>query len=92
MIFSNGKSIENSISVNGVNLQKVDNLRYLGVCIDHQIIWKNHIAYTIKKLSKSIAIIYMAIHILDTNPDTIFIIQYLNHILIIALKYREMLI
>ena len=37
MIFSNHKSIENNISIDGVNLQKVDSLRFLGVCIDHQI-------------------------------------------------------
>ena len=31
MIFSNRKSIANNISINGVNLQMVDGLRFLGV-------------------------------------------------------------
>ena len=45
MIFYDSKSIENSISINGVNFQKVDGLKFLSVCIDHQIIWKDHITY-----------------------------------------------
>ena len=60
MIFSNHKTIEHSISIDGVNLQKVDSLRFLGVCIDHQITWKDHITYISDKLSKSVAIIYRA--------------------------------
>ena len=67
MIFSNHKSIEHSISIDGVNLQKVDSLIFLGVCIDHQITWKDHITYISNKLSKSIAIIYRAGHVLDTK-------------------------
>ena len=57
MIFSNHISIEHKISIDGVNLQKVDSLTFLGVCIDHQITWKDHITYISNKLSKSIAII-----------------------------------
>ena len=59
--------MEHSISIDGVNLQKVDSLKFLGVCIDHQITWKDHITYISNKLSKSIAIIYRASHVLDTN-------------------------
>ena len=65
MIFSNNKSIENNISINGVNLKKVDSLRFLGVCIDHLITWKDHITYILNKLFKSIAIINRASHVLD---------------------------
>ena len=43
MIFSNNKSIEHNISIDGVNLQKVDSLTFIGICIDHQITWKDHI-------------------------------------------------
>ena len=67
MIFSNHKSIEHSFSIDGVNLQKVDSLTFLGVCIDRQITWKDHITYISNKLSKSIAIIYRASHVLDTK-------------------------
>ena len=67
MTFSNHKSIENNISINGVNLQKVNSLKFLGVCIDHQITWKDHIAYISNKLSKSMAIINRARHVLDAK-------------------------
>ena len=50
-----------------MNLQKVDSLKFLGVCIDHQITWKDHITYISNKLSKSIAIINRAGHVLDTK-------------------------
>ena len=60
MISYNSKSIENNISINAVNLQKVDSLKFHSVCIDHQITWKDHITYISNKLSKSIAIICRA--------------------------------
>ena len=43
MSFSNRESIENDISINGVNLQKFGYLAFLAACIDHQITWKDHI-------------------------------------------------
>ena len=73
MIFSHHKvcfrniHIKHSISIDGVNLQKVDSLKFLGVCIDHHITWKDHITYISNKLSKSIAIINRAGHVLDTK-------------------------
>ena len=56
MTFLNCKSIENNISINGVNLLNVYSLRFCGVCIDHHISWKDHITYISNKLSNSIAI------------------------------------
>ena len=50
-----------------MNLQKVDGLTFLGVCIDHQISWKEDITYISNKLSKSIVIIHRACHVLDTK-------------------------
>ena len=66
-IFLNHKSMENSISINEVNLQKVYSLRFLGVYIDHQITWKDHIAYISNKLSEGIAIVHRASHYLETK-------------------------
>ena len=61
------KSAENCITINGVNLQNVDSLCFLGVCIDHQITWKDHTIYILNKLSKSIAITHRAINAFDTK-------------------------
>ena len=63
MISSNSKSIENNISINGVNLQKVDNLRFQTVCIEDQIIlFTSYI-----NCQNSIAIIHRASHVHDTK-------------------------
>ena len=45
MIYSNHKSIENSISINGLNVKKVNRLNFFCVCIDHQITWNDHNTY-----------------------------------------------
>ena len=74
-------SIENNISINGVNIQKVDGLIFLGVCIDHQITLKDHITYVSDKLSKSKAIIHRASHVLDTYAlYRLHIVIFLPHL------------
>ena len=50
-----------------VSIQKVDSLRFLGVCIDHHINYEDHITHISNKLTKSIAIINRTSHILDTK-------------------------
>ena len=67
MIYSNRKSIENIIPNNGVNSQKVDSLRCLGVLTDNQITLKNRITYISNTLCKSIAIIHRVTHVIDTK-------------------------
>ena len=39
------------MSINVISLQHVDSLNFLGVCIDHQITWTDHIRYISNKLS-----------------------------------------
>ena len=88
MIFSHHKSIENNISIDGVNLQKVENF----LVFDHQITWIDPIAYISNKLSKSMAIVHRASHVPDTKPCTVYAMQYSKHILVIALRYGEILV
>ena len=84
VICQNHKSIENNISINGISLQNVDSLKFIGVFIDHQITWKDHIAYISNKLSKSIAIIHRANHVLDTKA----LYSFYNAIFKPHLNYR----
>ena len=65
MLFKNHKSIKNNISINGVSLQKVHSLKFLG--IDHQITRKDHIIHISNKLSKSMAIIHRESHAIYTE-------------------------
>ena len=48
---------EHVISINGTKLHKTDKVRFLGVIIDDQLSWGNHIEYLEEKLSSSIIII-----------------------------------
>ena len=50
------------ISINNVKIDRVYVTKFLGVMIDHNLNWKEH-----SKISKSIAIIYKASKILETD-------------------------
>ena len=48
------------IKINGITLDVVNKSKFLGVVIDDQINWKQHILYTSKKIAKAIGIISIA--------------------------------
>ena len=62
---------------------KFDSIKFLDVCIDHNLSCKNHIAHISSKLSKSTGLIYKASHVFDAT--TLFSLHnaiyqpYLNH-------------
>lgn len=65
MVFGNCKSNQKAqIQIEGVNLRVNENT-FLGVIIDEKICWKPHIKYIKTKLSRSIAVLARAKHILD---------------------------
>ena len=41
-------------------LSKTQNLKYLGVILDHKVSWIQHISYVKNKISKGIGIMYKA--------------------------------
>jgi hypothetical protein len=41
-----------SITLNGFQIERKEEVKYLGVIIDHRLSWKSHISYVRKKLSK----------------------------------------
>ena len=49
-----------NVNINNVNIERVFHTKFLGVLIDHQLNWKEHIDYICKKRSKSIAVIRKA--------------------------------
>ena len=55
-----GDSLPNDIIMDGNILTKVNNAKYLGIIIDHNLNWIDHIAYVKNKISKGIGIIYKA--------------------------------
>lgn len=59
MIFSNRKKIKDVLfRVEGVEISRVSEVKFLGVIIDEQLTWKPHINYLRIKIAKSIAVLY----------------------------------
>ena len=55
------------ITINNVKIDRVYVTKFLGVMIDHNLSWKEHIDVINNKISKSIAIIYKASKLLKTD-------------------------
>ena len=68
MKFSNSKSTRPfNISNIDVNIRRVCSVKHLGVYIDVELNWKEHIAYICNKLSKSISMLYKVSQTLNIN-------------------------
>ena len=68
MLFSNCKiNSDLIITINNVNIDRVYVTKFLGVYIDHNLNWKEHIFNISRKLSKSIGIIHKASQMLNTK-------------------------
>ena len=66
MLFGQCKrDTEACISIEGVNIEKVSEIKFLGVLIDDKISWKPHIKYIQGKISRSISVINKAKMSLD---------------------------
>ena len=84
MLFGNCKSKTNlQILIDDVSVKRVNEIKFLGVMIDHKICWKSHIKYIQSEISRSIAVLskakhflnYAALHILYCS----LILPYLNY-------------
>ena len=51
-VFSKSNVNQLSIQLNGIDIKRVNSCRYLGVIIDCELKWKEHIEYIYKKLVK----------------------------------------
>ena len=68
ILFGNRKHNEDvNITINNVKIDRVYVTKFLGVLIDSNLNWKEHIDSINNKISKSIAIIYRASKILNTD-------------------------
>lgn len=56
-----------TISINGTELQKVDSFKYLGLVIDENLTWVDHIEHIKNKLISFIGAIYRCRHFLTKN-------------------------
>jgi len=67
LLFHRGriKSCDISIIMDNCALNRINNIKYLGVIIDHKLNWCEHIAYVKNKVSKGVGIIYKARRVLS---------------------------
>ena len=72
MLFTNCRREQNvNISINNCEIDMVYKTKLLGVVIDSKLNWKDHVAIVKSKLSKSIAIMHKAKHLLDRRSGII---------------------
>ena len=54
-----------TITFNSIKIKRENSVRCLGVIIDENLTWKNHIEVIENKISKNIGVLYRASHLLD---------------------------
>ena len=48
------------LQINNYNIERIPSIKFLGVLLDENLSWKDHIKYTENKISKNIGILYKA--------------------------------
>ena len=55
------------IVLNGTNIEQVTHTKFLGVTNDENLTWREHIKMVETNVSKSIAVLYKTMHVLDCH-------------------------
>ena len=51
--------------LNNIEIKRENSVKFLGIVIDENLTWKNHIEVVENKISKNIGVLYRASHLLD---------------------------
>ena len=54
-----------AMTLNNIEIKRENSVKFLGVIIDENLTWKNHIGVVENKISKNIGAFYRASHLLD---------------------------
>lgn len=66
MIFGNWKiTPETKISIDGIVIERVKVIKFLGVLVDDKLTWKPHINYVCGKIAQTIGVLAKARHVVD---------------------------
>lgn len=84
IIFGNRLADTNKkLMINGIELERVSEIKFLGVVIDSKLSWKPHIKYIKTKISKSLAILNKAKELLNQASLSMlyssFILPYMTY-------------
>ena len=56
-----------TITINGIDIEKVDNFNFLGLIINKNLKWNSHVNYIDSKISRSIGLFMISRHTLQTD-------------------------
>lgn len=84
IIFGNRSTdTDKKLMINGIELERVSEIKFLGVVIDNKLSWKPHINYIKTKISKSLAILNKAKDLLNKASLNMlycsFILPYMTY-------------
>ena len=61
-----------AMTLNNIEIKRKNSAKFLGVMIDENLTWKNHIEVVENKISKNIGVLYRASHVLDLKNLKIY--------------------
>ena len=68
MIFSNKKCDDNySVSINGMEITRVYVTKFLGVYMDSQLNWSDHVSVVKRKMAKNVSVTNKVRHLLSSS-------------------------
>ena len=84
MIFSNTKCDDNySVSINGMEITRVYVTKFLGVYMDSQLNWSDHVSVIKRKMSENVSVMNRVRHLLSSSAlyslYYTIILPYLNY-------------
>ena len=79
------KETEITLSINNTNIERVNEIKFLGIMLDENLTWKSHINYVKNKVSKSLFILNKSKYILPRAANVIL----LNDTALFQLLYRS---
>uniref|UniRef100_A0A8C6KUZ5 Reverse transcriptase domain-containing protein n=1 Tax=Nothobranchius furzeri TaxID=105023 RepID=A0A8C6KUZ5_NOTFU len=62
ILFNNKRSRDVSLTIDGMEIQRVKETKFLGVMFDGSLTWNSHISYIKGKVAKAIAVLYIYIY------------------------------
>ncbi len=82
MLFGRNKPDCNvELIIDNIKIEKVDEIKFLGVTLDHKISWKSHVSHIQSKLAKCTAILSKTRHILDhISLHTLYCLLFLPYL------------
>ena len=70
-----------NLNINGLTIERESSIKFLGVWIDGNLTWRDHIHTVENKIAKNIGLLYQGKHYLDDNclKQIYYIHAYLNY-------------